>query len=215
MKKTTVNGLILAILIAAGSPALAEPDIERGKELFALCSACHGANGEGIQALNSPANAGQDLWYMIRQLKNYKRGIRGANPDDIYGAQMRPMAMQLVDDQAIEDVSAYITTLALPKPESSVEGDVEAGKKAFTTCVPCHGEYGEGAKALDAPRLSKQFDWYIVRQLENYRKGVRGTHQNDIYGQQMRLMSQMLETDERIRDVAAYIATLDYIPGGE
>ena len=152
---------------------------------------------------------------MIRQLNNYRAGIRGAHPDDTFGAQMRPMALTLVDESAVQDVSAYIATLAPPEPAITVEGDIEAGKKAYETCIPCHGANGEGANALDAPRLSKQHDWYIVRQLENFKDGIRGTHQNDIYGAQMRIMAQMLETDEQVRDVAAYIATLDYLPGGE
>ena len=78
-----------------------------------------------------------------------------------------------------------------------------------------HGARGEGAKTLDAPRLSKQYDWYLVSQLNNFKADIRGTHQNDIYGAQMRIMAQMLETDEQVRNVAAYIATLEYVPGEE
>jgi len=103
----------------------------------------------------------------------------------------------------------------MPDPPQTVEGDVELGKQAYETCIPCHGEFGQGAQALDAPRLSNQHDWYIVRQLENFKAGIRGSHQNDIYGAQMRIMSQMLESDERIRAVVAYIATLEYRPVGE
>ncbi len=147
---------------------------------------------------------------MTRQLKNFRAGIRGAHPDDTFGAQMRPMAMVLTGDQDIEDVVAYITSLDLPNPPPTVDGDIELGKQAYETCIPCHGEFGQGAQALDAPRLSKQHDWYIVRQLENFRAGIRGTHQSDIYGAQMRIMSQMLESDERVRAVAAYIATLGH-----
>ncbi len=152
---------------------------------------------------------------MTRQMKNYRAGIRGAHPDDLFGAQMRPMAMVLATDQDIEDVVAYITSLDMPEPPPTVDGDVELGKQAYETCIPCHGEYGQGAQALDAPRLSRQHDWYTVRQLENFKTGTRGSHQNDIYGAQMRIMSQMLESDERIRAVAAYVASLDYQPGGE
>ena len=64
-------------------------------------------------------------------------------------------------------------------------------------------------------RHTNQHDWYVVRQLENFKTGIRGGHQNDIYGAQMRIMSQMLESDERVRAVAAYIATLEYRPVGE
>jgi cytochrome c oxidase subunit 2 len=152
---------------------------------------------------------------MTRQLKNFKAGIRGAHPDDTFGAQMRPMAMVLTDDQAIADVVAYITSLDMPEPVRTIEGDLELGKQAYETCVPCHGENGQGAMALDSPRLSNQHDWYIVRQLENFKAGIRGGHQNDIYGAQMRIMSQMLETDARVSAVAAYIATMEYQPGEE
>ena len=152
---------------------------------------------------------------MTRQLKNFRAGIRGAHPDDTFGAQMRPMAMVLAGDQDIADVVAYITSLDMPDVPQTLDGDIELGKQAYETCIPCHGEFGQGAQALDAPRLSNQHDWYIVRQIENFKSGVRGSHQNDIYGAQMRIMSQMLETDDRVRAVAAYIATLEYQPDGE
>lgn len=215
MKIFIRSGLLLLITLGAGPAVLAAGDVAKGKALYNICAACHGANAEGTAMLNAPANAGQDPWYMIRQLKNFRAGIRGAHPDDTFGAQMRPMAMVLAGDQDIEDVVAYITSLALPEPPQTVPGDVELGKQAYETCIPCHGEFGQGAQALDAPRLSKQHDWYIVRQLENFKAGIRGGHQNDIYGAQMRIMSQMLESDERVRAVAAYIATLEYQQDGE
>jgi len=216
MMKTVIYPVVLLLVTAGISlPVEAAGDAERGKQLYALCAACHGPNAEGIPALNAPANAGQDPWYMTRQLKNFRAGIRGAHPDDTFGAQMRPMAMVLATDAQIADVVAYINSLDLPDPPQTVDGDVELGKQAYETCIPCHGEFGEGAQSLDAPRLSNQHDWYIVRQLENFKAGIRGGHQNDIYGAQMRIMSQMLESDERIRGVAAYIATLEYRPGVE
>ena len=209
--KTFIRSGILLLVILGGAPAVfAAGDAEKGKTLYNICSACHGANAEGMAALNAPANAGQDPWYMTRQLKNFRAGIRGAHPDDTFGAQMRPMAMMLARDQDIDDVVAYITSLDTPEPPSTVDGDVELGRQAYETCIPCHGEFGQGAMALDAPRLSNQHDWYIVRQIENFKAGIRGGHQSDIYGAQMRIMSQMLESDERVRAVAAYIATLEY-----
>ena len=215
MKTLIRSGLLLLITLGAGPAVLAAGDVAKGKALYNICAACHGANAEGTAALNAPANAGQDPWYMIRQLKNFRAGIRGADPDDTFGAQMRPMAMMLSSDQDIADVVAYITSLDLPEPPQTVDGDVELGKQAYETCIPCHGEFGQGAQALDAPRLSNQHDWYIVRQLENFKAGIRGGHQNDIYGAQMRIMAQMLESDERVRSVAAYIATLEYRSVGE
>ena len=215
MKTIIRSGFLLLVTLGIGPTVLAAGDAAKGKVLYNICAACHGANAEGTAALNAPANAGQDPWYMTRQLKNFKAGIRGAHPDDTFGAQMRPMAMVLAGDQNVADVVAYITSLEMPEPPPTVDGDVELGKQAYETCIPCHGEFGQGAQALDAPRLSNQHDWYIVRQLENFKAGIRGGHQNDIYGAQMRIMSQMLESDERVRAVAAYIATLEYRTDGE
>ena len=215
MRTLVRSALFLLISLIVGPAALAAGDVEKGKVLYNICTACHGPNAEGNPALNAPANAGQDPWYLTRQLNNFRVGIRGAHPDDTFGAQMRPMAMMLAAENDIADVVAYLTSMDMPKPAKTVEGDVEDGKKAYETCIPCHGEFGEGAQALDAPRLSNQHDWYLVRQLENFKAGVRGSHQNDIYGAQMRIMAQLLQTDEQVRAVAAYIATIDYRPGGE
>jgi cytochrome c oxidase subunit 2 len=55
--------------------------------------------------------AGQQDWYLVRQLQNYKSGIRGSQPKDTYGVQMKPMASMLANDAAMNDVVAYIDTL--------------------------------------------------------------------------------------------------------
>ena len=44
-------------------------------------------------------------------LQNFKKGVRGADSNDSYGQQMRPMAMILADDAAINNVATYISTL--------------------------------------------------------------------------------------------------------
>ena len=61
--------------------------------------------------LNAPSLLGQHDWYHVAQLNKFKDGIRGANPQDITGSQMRPMAMTLVNEQAVKDVVAYIQSL--------------------------------------------------------------------------------------------------------
>ena len=104
---------------------------------------------------------------------------------------------------------AWVLILAASGAATALaEADLERGKQFFQVCVACHGENGEGAKSLNAPRLSRQHDWYIVRQLNNFKSGVRGAHAKDIYGQQMRPMAQILATDEQVNDVAAYLSTL-------
>ncbi len=195
------------LLLVAAAPALAA-DAARGKTLYAVCAACHGPAGAGIQAMNSPKIAGQEPWYLERQLKAFRSGSRGAAPGDTFGAQMRAMAMQLADDSAIADVVAYIATFPDVKSAATITGDAAAGKVRYAACVLCHGQNAEGKAALNGPRLTGQEDWYLVRQLQNYQKGLRGTHPQDTYGMQMRPMAGTLADDKAINDVVAYIESL-------
>jgi len=102
--------MLAAALVSLSTGAMAA-DAERGKTLYATCGACHGPNGEGMQALNAPRLAGQEAWYVVRQLQNFKSGVRGTNPADTFGLQMAPMAQILPDEAAIEDVAAYVQSL--------------------------------------------------------------------------------------------------------
>jgi len=111
LKATVVFAALFSLVATFSSSAFAAGDAARGQALYPTCGACHGAQGEGMQALNAPALAGQEEWYVIRQLQNFKNGIRGKDPRDTFGMQMAPMAMTLPTDQAIEDVAAYIRSL--------------------------------------------------------------------------------------------------------
>jgi cytochrome c oxidase subunit 2 len=209
MKRLFVVGITLALGIMTAENASAAGDPAKGKAAYAVCSACHGANGMGNKALNAPRIAGQEPWYLERQLKNYKGGIRGADPKDPYGMQMRPMALTLANDQAVSDMAAYVSSIPASKPsEITIKGDVTAGKASYMICQTCHGPKGGGNKALNSPRLTGLQDWYIVRQLKNFKAGIRGTKSGDLYGMQMRPMAMTLANDAAINNVTAYIATL-------
>ncbi len=187
---------------AAGDPQL-------GQTVYAVCAACHGSNGEGNVALNAPRLAGQQDWYVRRQISYYKQGIRGTHAGDLYGSQMAPMAALLATDASVDNVAAYIQTLPDVPAAVTVTGDVENGRSLFEpTCGVCHAENGDGIWAVNAPKLSGMSDWYLVRQLQYFKSGVRGKHAGDEYGHQMTSMVQALGDDEAINDVVAYINTL-------
>ena len=86
------------------------PEVAVGAKHYNQCASCHGANGEGNKALNAPKLINQQDWYMVRQLKGFKEGLRGTHPKDVYGMRMRPMSMTLTDDEAINNVVSYIVT---------------------------------------------------------------------------------------------------------
>lgn len=86
-------------------------DIGRGQEVYRACVSCHGKDGMGNQAMLAPALVGQNDWYLLTQLKNFKSGYRGTHPADALGAQMRSVAQALPGEQAMIDLLSYINTL--------------------------------------------------------------------------------------------------------
>ena len=180
-------------------------DVAAGKTGYALCASCHGANGEGNVAMNAPKLSGQGAWYLERQLQHFKQGARGAHEKDVFGKIMAPMAATLADDKAVANVVAYIASLPDAPVQATIKGDIDTGRQRYATCAACHGQAGMGAAATNAPRLKGMSDWYMARQLKNFRDGVRGAHAQDFYGGQMALIAGMLSDDAEIGDILAYI----------
>jgi cytochrome c oxidase subunit 2 len=198
----------------ASNPTYAETqnavvgDAAVGAAQYAVCAACHGQQGEGLQALNAPKIAGQEAWYLRRQLNSYKAGLRGVHDDDIFGKQMAPMAATLVDAAAIENVIAHVATFPDNAAPATIDGDVARGEKLYVVCAYCHGKEGQGIRAINAPRVAGMTDWYLANQLKNFRAGIRGQHPQDFYGKQMGFMGRGLQDDKQVDDVIAYINTL-------
>lgn len=193
----------------AEQQALTAGDPVQGQALYTVCAACHGANGEGNVALNAPKLAGQEDWYLRRQLSYYQRGIRGNQPGDSFGPQMAPMAGTLATPAMVSNVAAYIASLPDTPAEPTISGDVERGRKLFEpTCGVCHSAGGEGIWATNAPRLNGMSDWYLARQLQYYKNGARGAHRDDEFGYQMVSMVQALKDEQAINNVVAYINSL-------
>ena len=211
-----MNRLLIAIalslcwLLITTPTTSAEPNLQNGKTKFVVCEACHQKGGSGSKEIGAPRIAGQQPWYEKRQLENFKAGIRGTKPEDTFGAVMRPMALTLVTEQDIVDTIAYFDTLT-PEilPQTVQGGDVAKGKEIYAICAACHGDDGKGIELLSAPRVAGIPDWYLERQVGNFDAGVRGTHQDDIFGRQMGAMQKlMLPNDQAILDVIAYINSL-------
>jgi cytochrome c oxidase subunit 2 len=118
------------------------------------------------------------------------------------------MVATLADEQAVDNVVAHIRTFPDSPTTASVEGDVGAGANEYRICAYCHGRDGMGLQALNAPRIAGMSDWYLERQLFNFRNDIRGTHPQDFYGFQMGLMGQSLYDEQVVKDLVAYINTL-------
>ena len=92
-------------------PGTIDGDADKGRAYYSTCAACHGVRGEGNIALGSPALTSINDWYLVTQIRNFRDGTRGSHAGDTYGMQMRASARLLPDDEAIQDVVTYISTL--------------------------------------------------------------------------------------------------------
>ena len=77
-------------------------------------------------------------------------------------------------------------------------------------CTTCHGTDGKGNEAVEAPRLAGMEGWYLRRQLENFRAGIRGVHPMDTAGIAMRPMANL--TDESMTDIVKWVGGWEYTP---
>jgi len=82
------------------------------------------------------------------------------------------------------------------------------GQDVFETCVPCHNADGSGNPEIGAPNIAGMKEWYVERELEKFRGGVRGMQFNDVEGMRMRPMALSITTDADVEAVAHYVENL-------
>ncbi|WP_394175174.1 c-type cytochrome [Thalassotalea litorea] len=204
--------LIVGTSTISVASASEKGDAKNGERLYQTCVACHGDNGQGNDALQAPALAGQYPWYLAQQLDNYNTGKRGTQAGDTAGMQMLPMAQLVADEKAKADVLAYVATFDV-ESDAKTELDAETmrnGSRQYNSqCAACHGNNGKGNEALKSPNLTTLSADYLTRQLQNYKAGIRGYHQDDKYGRQMRMMANTISNDKNLKDIVSFIQTLD------
>ncbi len=171
----------------------------------AVCAICHGEKGHGKTVGDNqfPAIAGLPKWYLEDQLILFKYDGRGADHRDREGLMMHAMVRTLrtrkvevngkdIDfEKDIEEMAGFLSKLSpnkgkQPTWEATAE-QLENGKKIYTAqgvmgCIRCHGDKFQGTETEDpaqliprAPSLVGLEDWYMLDQLDKFRKGVRGT----------------------------------------
>jgi cytochrome c553 len=82
----------------------------------------------------------------------------------------------------------------------TVAADVAAGRRKAVQCQACHGLDGL-SKLPEAPHIAGQPEPYLVKALNDYRKGVR---KNEF----MSLVVEQLN-DRDVADIAAYYAAIE------
>jgi len=194
---------------AAATPELpfTHGTIANGATKSAVCSACHGPNGNSVNP-DWPRLAGQSAVYIAEQLRLFRSGLR-ANP------VMQPLAATL-SDQDIHDLAVYYeaqTPTGLEADPSYWQGGQALyvrGDRAreVPACIACHGPVGRGNLAAGYPALRAQQSVYVVKQLNDYASGARYAGPNPLQasrnGTMMFTVAKRL-TPEQIRDVASYV----------
>ena len=196
-------------LLGVTSENIQAQENEKGKALYQQCAACHGQNGEGNEAINAPALAGQFDWYLTRQISNFANDIRGTHEKDVYGMQMLAMAKQLDPKNDVPQLSAYIQSLPPIKTPVFEDGNMANGSRYYQgKCGACHGGTALGNKSFNAPKLAGLSKAYLTRQMLNFSTGIRGYKAEDKLGRQMAMMAKTTSGQE-LDDIIYYIISQD------
>jgi len=182
------------------SLALAHGDPDAGQKLTAVCSACHGTDGNS-PAGTFPSIAGQNARYLAKQLRDIRDRERSA-----------PLMTGLLDalsDSDLEDIAAGYASRqvkgGVAKPELVATGEeiYRAGikRKKIAACSACHSPTGQGNDPAVFPALAGQWPEYLEAQLRAFRSGERT---NDGESRMMRLTAMDM-SDKEIQAVSSYI----------
>ncbi len=201
MKKMLLTA-VLGMTLAMSASVIAAGNAAAGKTKAAVCAACHGADGNSPSDM-FPKLAGQGEGYLVKQLIEFKSGVRN-------NAVMASMVANLTE-QDMADLAAYFSSKKITPGAVSEEflapgqkiyraGNKESGLPA---CMACHGPNGAGVPAAKWPALSGQHSAYVEAQLKMFADGSRN---NDPNGMMRDIASKM--TAEEMKAVAAYVAGL-------
>tara|TARA_R110002167_G_scaffold62772_1_gene177189 strand:- start:2608 stop:3228 length:621 start_codon:yes stop_codon:yes gene_type:complete len=196
---------IIRALCCAGVITHVYAQANDAQQIYASCSACHGEQGQGNPALNAPAIAGQYDWYLKRQLQHFANGIRGSHAEDIHGKTMVPFAKLITNEQQ-QVLAVYISQLKPVSANVELDGDLKNGSRYYQAkCGACHGGKAQGNISFNAPKLSALDPQYLLRQMTNFKQGIRGQHQEDKRGRQMAMMSTTV-SDQELEDILYFIS---------
>lgn len=105
---------------------------------------------------------------------------------------------------------ASLLTLALAgcQPEGT---SLSRGEALYARCAYCHMADGSGNAELSAPAIAGMEAWFVEGELHEFRRGGRGGHYKDAAGMRMRPVAMTLRTNEEVKDVSAYVASMPQV----
>jgi len=82
------------------------------------------------------------------------------------------------------------------------------GAELYANCIQCHQANGAGSALAQAPEIAGVDAAYVEATLTKFRTGVRGAHPDDVEGLKMRALAKTLDSDQDVKLVSAYVASL-------
>ena len=177
-----------------------------GVEPQDMCAECHGLDGAGNR-IKFPRLAGQKPKYIIKQLSDFRDGHRKND-----GGQMQKMVTEL-DPKDVPRVADWFSTQESAWPKRSIKGELDlaraqrlaiSGAADAPGCLSCHSArspYLYDRPTIVAPRLAGQRDFYIAKELKDFRDGRRSNDPDEM----MRKVARHL-TDAEIEAFAVYLS---------
>jgi cytochrome c553 len=177
-----------------------------GVEPWHFCGSCHGLDGAGNR-IKFPRLAGQNRAYIVKQLNDFRDGHRQND-----GGQMLEAASELNESRPRARRRTGSPSRRRPgrSSRSSRLSDLTRARQLATSgidgipaCVSCHSTVAPALAGSDvvAPRLAGQRDFYIAKQLADFRSGERINDPKEV----MRNIARRL-SDTDITALAAFLS---------
>jgi cytochrome c oxidase cbb3-type subunit 3 len=181
-------------------PMLLQIAMAGGRVAFAdNCAACHGTGGEGRPG-GFPALV-DDEWIWGGSLDeiafSIRHGIRN-DQDDNARTSLMPAYAQLLSRREIDDVAEYV--LGFTGRSTDAASAARGATIYAENCVACHGEQGEGVRAVGGTALNDAIWLFggskreIAAQIANPRHGVMPPWQGRLDEATIRMLTVYVHT---------------------
>jgi cytochrome c553 len=197
-RRSWIGGTSLVVLLGVAVGVGEGAELKGpGYETAALCSACHGFNGNS-RSDAVPILAGMPAWYMKKAIADYATGRR-------VSPEMEPFS-KAVQILGVDALAAFFAAQRRePSPVRVDRAAAARGREASAKCAACHGPDGAGDEAKRVPSIAGQPAGYLRNQMLLFKADTRSP--GDPALRQLKAVMQEF-SDAQLGDLAAYYSGL-------
>ncbi|MFC4453962.1 c-type cytochrome [Deinococcus sonorensis] len=224
MRRVVVPVAVLGALLAVGGVIYAlrpvtppeQPmpvgDVARGSTLVDqhYCADCHGGKGQPTNG-DIPNLGGQQVDFLYKNMLLFHHR-QGNLPDTMVTSMIN--VFPTLDAQQISDIATYYAAQKPVDPWPGIPGSNMTRARALyrngdparavVACQICHAENARGDAARGTPSLLHQSPGYTL----TYLRTVRASPPGNQPGQNAMHVETQHLTDDELKDLANYVATL-------